>query len=454
MQDFEAQIELPHSAADVFRWHAQPGAFVRLAPPWRRIALASPAASLVDGSQQTMTLCVGPLRIHWQAEIRHVTPDREFTDVQLAGPFKHWEHRHIVAAHIESSCTLEDRVSFALPLGRFGELVAGRLVRRELRRLFAYRHALTFGDLQRHSRVNNTQKKTVLVTGSSGLVGSALTSFLTTGGHTVRRLVRREPKSADEFRWDPAAGKLDGNAVEGVDAVVHLAGEGIASGRWTKSQKERITKSRVEGTSLVVDAIRGAKEKPKTLLCASAIGWYGPRGDEEITEESETGGGFLSKVCRDWEAQSRRVDDVRVARMRFGVILSPAGGALKKMLLPFKLGAGGRLGTGKQWMSWIALDDVVGAIHHVLFNEELNGVINFVAPNAVTNEEFTRVLAKVLGRPAFLPAPAFAVRLALGEMAEELLLTGQHVFPKKLEESGYEFAHPELEGALRHGLGK
>lgn len=300
--------------------------------------------------------------------------------------------------------------------------------------------------------MNATEKLTVLVSGSSGLVGSALTNSLEANGHTVRRLVRRGTVGKNEFHWDIAKGKLDPKALEGADAVIHLAGESIAAGRWTSAQKERIRSSRIDGTRLVVNGIRSAKKGPSVLLTAAAVGFYGARGDEELDESSATGDGFLAEVCRAWEEETHGLEGVRTANMRFGVILNSSGGALKKMLLPFKLGLGGRLGSGKQWMSWIALSDVVGALQHALVTESLNGPVNVVAPNAVRNSEFTKVLGKVLGRPTIFPAPAFAMRLALGEMADELLLTGQHVLPRKLQESGFEFGYPELEGALQHEL--
>lgn len=301
--------------------------------------------------------------------------------------------------------------------------------------------------------MNSTDKLTVLITGSTGLVGSALSKFLFAGGHDVRRLVRRKPTQPGEYLWDPAGGSLDQAAVEGVDAVVHLAGEGIASGRWTKAQKSRILESREKGTQLVAYAVAKATVKPRVLLTASAIGFYGERGDEQLDETSGGGLGFLAEVCSAWEDSVKAASSVRCVQLRFGVIQNPAGGALNKMLLPFKLGLGGRLGSGEQWTSWIALTDVVRAIHHTIITESVAGPVNIVAPNPVRNSEFTRILAGVLKRPAIFPAPAFMLRLVLGGMADELLLASQRVTPSVLQGSGFEFAHPDLEGALRHELG-
>jgi hypothetical protein len=294
----------------------------------------------------------------------------------------------------------------------------------------------------------------VLVSGASGFIGSALVPTLTTGGHSVRRLVRRVPSGEGEYRWNPAAGDVEPSALEGVDAIVHLAGESVA-GRWTEPKKERILRSRVEGTPTLSEAIAVLDRPPGVLVCASAIGYYGDRGDEQLTEDSASGEGFLAEVVREWESASRPAEEagIRVVRLRFGIVLGPSGGALKTMLRPFRLGLGGRLGRGRQWMSWVSIDDVVGAIHHALATEELAGVANTVAPNPVTNAEFTKTLARVLGRPALMPVPAPALRLVLGEFAQETLASAR-VIPGRLLETGYEFRYPELERALRHLLGR
>jgi hypothetical protein len=248
----------------------------------------------------------------------------------------------------------------------------------------------------------------------------------------------------------------DLSRLEGVDAVVHLAGENIAAGRWTAARKEEIRRSRVEGTRRLSESLARLSRRPKVLVSASAIGFYGNRGDEILKEDSAPGSDFLAQVCRDWEAATDPASraGIRVVHLRSGVILSPAGGALKKMLLPFKMGAGGRIGSGAQFMSWIAIDDTIGAIHHAIVTEPLQGPMNGVAPTPVRNAEFTRTLGRVLSRPAIAPMPAFAARLAFGEMANALLLASQRVMPTRLQASGYKFRYPELEGALRHLLGR
>jgi len=296
----------------------------------------------------------------------------------------------------------------------------------------------------------------IAVTGSSGLVGSALVPHLAEGGHQVVRLVRSRTVRPAEIAWDPEGGTIDSASLEGLGAVVHLAGESIADGRWTEAKKNRIRHSRVGSTRLLAATIAGLSRPPQVLVCASAVGYYGDRGDEPLREDSPPGGDFLAGVCRAWEgaAEAAARKGVRVVHQRFGMILSPAGGALARMLPPYRLGAGGPIGTGRQYVSWIALDDVLGAIGHALTAGTLRGPINTVSPHPVTNRDFSRVFGRVLHRPAILPMPAFAARLVFGEMADALLLSSQRVEPARLLASGYRFLHPDLEPALRHLLGR
>src|SRR6266700_6219087 len=296
----------------------------------------------------------------------------------------------------------------------------------------------------------------ILVSGSHGLVGSALVTSLASKGHEAFLLVRHAPDSAAEVEWYPERGSLALSRLEGMDAVVHLAGESIAEGRWSEEKKRRIRESRVKGTTVLSEALGNLKRPPGTLISASAIGYYGNRGDEILTEESSPGNDFLASVCSEWEraAEAASTKGIRVVKSRFGVILSNNGGALKKMLTPFRMGVGGRIGSGKQWMSWIALHDVIAGLEFALTNEALSGPVNFVAPNPVTNAEFTRTLGKVLSRPTIFPIPAFGVRLVFGEMADALLLSSQRVKPAHLTQAGYRFQFSDLDAALRHVLHK
>ncbi|MBA3320016.1 MAG: TIGR01777 family protein [Pyrinomonadaceae bacterium] len=296
----------------------------------------------------------------------------------------------------------------------------------------------------------------IIVSGATGLVGRALLPSLRADGHQVTSLVRKQTGTGSEVLWNPAAGQLDAAGLEGYEAIVHLAGENVGEGRWTEEKKQSIRDSRVQGTSLLAGALARLATPPRVFVSASAIGYYGDRGAEVLTEESAPGADFLSGVCREWEAaaDAARAAGIRVVSLRFGVILSADGGALKKMLTPFKLGAGGQVGGGEQYMSWLTLDDAVGAIKHALSREDLRGAVNVVAPHPATNGEFTKTLGKVLGRPTFFPVPAFAARLAFGEMADALLLASTRVEPARLKATGYQFKHPQLENGLRHTLGK
>jgi len=297
----------------------------------------------------------------------------------------------------------------------------------------------------------------VAMSGSAGLVGSAVATALAGAGHEVVRLVRRDPAKGEKaVRWDPDRGVIDAEGLSGLDAVIHLAGENIASGRWNASRKAAIRDSRVKGTRLLCEALAGLSNPPKTLVCASAVGYYGDRGEELLTEESRAGKGFLPEVCREWEEASGPAarKGIRVVTLRIGVVLTPKGGALSRMLPAFRAGLGGVLGSGRQYVSWISLDDLPDIVLHALAKEELRGPVNAVAPRPVTNREFTEALGKVLSRPTLLPVPAFALRLALGEMADALLLSSARAVPRRLEETGYHFRFPELFGALRHLLGR
>jgi uncharacterized protein (TIGR01777 family) len=294
----------------------------------------------------------------------------------------------------------------------------------------------------------------ILISGSTGLVGSSLLFYLGSKGHQIKTLVRGEPTHPSQIRWNPTQIGPASAALEGIDAVVHLAGESIASGRWTKSRKSAIRDSRVLGTQRLTESLLRMQVAPKVYLCASAIGYYGDRGAQALNEESAPGNDFLADVCQSWEAATLPATQkgIRVVNLRFGMILSAQGGALAKMLLPFKWGVGGMIGSGAQVMSWIALDDILGIIAFALNGEGLRGPINAVAPKAVTNKEFTKTLGRVLHRPTILPLPAFAARLAFGEMANALLLSSARVEPARLLAAGYPFQWPDLDGALRHLL--
>jgi len=294
----------------------------------------------------------------------------------------------------------------------------------------------------------------ILITGASGLLGKALQKSFAEKGYEMLLASRQEPKDAGHVKWSVEDGFADPEKLEGLDVVVHLAGENVSGLRWTDEKKKAIRESRVLGTRNVVDAISKLKNKPKTFIASSAIGFYGERGDEECTESSAAGDGFLPSVSREWEAESRRAEDagIRTVLLRTGIVLSKDGGALATMLTPFKMGVGGVVGSGKQWMSWISLDDEVAIINYCIENENIRGAVNAVAPDPVTNAEFTKTLGEVLSRPTFLPLPEFAVSMIFGEMGDTLLLASTKVLPKRLLDAGFEFKFPNLKEAVENAV--
>lgn len=443
---------------DLFNWHSNSCAFKRLVPPWENVEVIEAASNgIKTGSQiKIKTNVLGPIAFDWHIEHRDYIENKNFSDYKLAGsvPFSYWKHDHVFdSAESNDSSYLKDSIEYKLPFGFLGKVFMKPFVEEKLEKMFSYRHTITSNDLKQHLNVRVKMK--ILVTGATGLVGEELVNFLSSGGHEVKMLSRSH-QGEDFINWDPANQEINLEDLEGFDSIVHLAGENIAAKRWSEEQKRKIKESRVKGTSFIADAISRLKSPPKSFVVASAIGFYGNRGDEILTEESGSGTGFLAETCVEWENASKSLEShgIRVVNLRFGVILSPKGGALAKLLLPFQLGAGGIIGNGKQYMSWIALDDVIGAIYHSVANESVKGAVNVVSPNACTNYDFTKVLGRVLFRPTIAPLPGFAAKIILGEMADELLLASARVEPQKLLNTGYEFLYADLESALRHLLGK
>jgi hypothetical protein len=427
---------------DVFAWHERPGALPRLMPPWQPVRLVREATSLRDG-QAVLGL---PLGLRWVAQHSELDRPNRFVDELTSLPPLRWKHRHEFTEterFEERRTRLTDRVDTWLPAAM-------------LRPMFRYRHRQLADDLATHrwAAERGVGRLTVAVTGAGGLVGTALAALLTTGGHRVIRLVRHDPNGPDERRWQPDAPAAD--LLSGVDAVVHLAGASIA-GRFTDSHKKAVRESRLGPTRRLAELVANSAGRPGVFVSASAIGCYGAdRGDEDLTEDSERGDGFLADVVAGWEGATEpaRQAGLRVVNVRTGIVQSPRGGVLRLQWPMFAAGLGGRLGDGQQWLSWIGIDDLIDVYHRAIVDDQLSGPVNAVAPEPLRNNDYTRVLANVLHRPALFPVPALGPRVLLGdEGATELAMASQRVRPSRLLATGYRFRHPELDPALRHLLG-
>lgn len=430
---------------EVFDWHARPGAITRLMPPWQPVRVPAEAGSLRNGT--TVLRLPGGLRWRATHQPGWYEPPHRFVD-QLANPplstVLSWLHTHEFTAETAERTRVTDTVDSTVPGAA-------------LRSMFAYRHRQLADDLAAQARARAWQSEpiTVAVTGSGGLVGTALCALLSTGGHRVIRLVRGRPEGAQEREWNPQ--HPHPQLLSGVDAVIHLAGASIA-GRFTHAHRRAVRESRIEPTKRLAELAADTPNGPGVFVSASAIGYYGAdREDERLHETSPRGGGFLAEVVADWEAATSSAAEagLRTVQVRTGIVQTPRGGTLQLLYPLFAAGLGGRLGSGAQWFSWIGIDDLIDIYHRAVLDDRLSGPINAVAPNPVRNTGYTRTLAHVLHRPAVFPIPALGPRLLLGEQgADELALADQRVEPVALQRAGHHFRHPDLEAALRHLLGR
>jgi uncharacterized protein len=452
IQAFERSTELPVPATEAFAWHERPGAFERLNPPWKAAKILDRSGTIHDGDTITLKMWLGPLPVTWKIRHCDFVAGRQFCDVQLKGPFKSWRHCHRLESVDTHRCRLTDHIDYEVPLGTAGNALMACRIARQLAALFDYRHELTCRDLQLHARFPGP-RVTVAMTGASGLVGRQLSAMLTTGGHRVLKLVRGTGQGND-ISWDPAVGILEPEKLAGVDVVVHLAGERVAA-LWTAGKMKRIRDSRVIGTRVLSESLARLADKPRALVCASAVGYYGTRGEELLDERSRPGDGFLADVCQQWEsaADAARAAGIRVAHLRLGIVLTPAGGVLAAMLPLFKMGLAGVLGPGTQWLPWVGLDDAIGAFCTAVMDNRISGVLNVVAPNPVTNRQFTKVLGAVVHRPTALAVPTFVLKAA-GQMGREMLLSSQRVVAEKLNAMEFEFRDSKLEPMFRRVLGR
>lgn len=443
---FERTVELEASPAEVFRWHHRAGAFDRLTPPWLKVVMLDHGQGVANGSTVTIRVKKGLLGLRWTLRHAGVRDPDGFEDYQVRGPFAHWHHRHRFEALSGGGTRLTDHIEYALPGGAWANKLGGPMIDRDLSRLFTFRHAITQADMAGGGA--DLTDWTILVSGATGLVGRALCARLTTAGAMVRKLSRSAGENT--YAWNIERGEIDPAALEGCRAVIHLAGEPIAR-RWTPAVKQAIRQSRVDGTALLARAISRLERPPEVFISASAIGYYGDTDERLCAEDAPPGAGFLAEVCAAWEAAAEpaKAKGVRVVHPRIGVVLSPEGGALAKLLPVFKSGLGGPIGSGDFYMSWIGREDLVEVMLHLLRTAGLEGPVNAVAPSPVTNAEFSQTLAGVLHRPACVPVPPAMLRLAYGEMARETVLASARIQPARLEQSGFRWRHPDLAAALK-----
>lgn len=451
---FKYKTEIKSDVHTAFEWHEREGALQRLTPPWEKVELVEKSDGIDIGAKCTLNVGTGFFSIPWQAEHIEYYKDRHFKDRQNKGPFSLWEHSHDFSQNNDIT-TIDDTVEYRLPMHFISKFIAGGMIKKKLLKMFRCRSSVSKNDIEIISEYK-PEPKTIVVSGSSGVVGSALIPYLQTQGHKIIRLVRNEKQLCiGDVCWNPNAGIVE-DQFEDADVVIHLTGEPIGDARWTEEKKLSIIDSRVKSTSLLAKTIASMNKPPKLLICASAIGYYGDRGEEELTEESGAGNDFISEVCSSWEQSAKPAEDagVRVVYLRIGVALSPAGGALERTYKSSMLGMGSVLGSGEQYLSWVAMDDVLYSMTHIMETDSLRGPVNLTSPNPVKWKEYADTLAGVFGMPRFLKVPEWLIKAVYGQMGREVLLASAKVYPKKLLESGFTFRYPLLKDTLNHLLGR
>ncbi|MDJ0623401.1 MAG: TIGR01777 family oxidoreductase [Desulfocapsaceae bacterium] len=452
-ESFRFRSCFPCGVKELYDWHARPGALERLIPPWEKTTVVRKKGGLDPGGEVEMLMHAGPFPFRWHAHHVENTPGTMFRDIQHRGPFSNWSHTH----HFQegSNCAfLEDNIEYKLPFHAYIPPAVKKHVEDTLHRTFEHRRRVLTADLKLHNKLMTRPMK-ILISGASGVLGRALQPLLTTGGHEVWKLVRRQPdREQNELFWNPQTGEID--ELPAFDAVVHLAGEYIGLGRWTPEKKKIILESRTKGTRLLAATIAGHPDPPAVFLSASAIGYYGDTQSAWVEEGSPSGNDFISEVCRLWEQSAAPAEQagIRTVLMRIGVSISPGGGALERLLSTSPLGLIRSFGSGKQYISWISLDDTISAIYHAMCTDALEGPLNICAPAPVTNKVFMQILAKATGRPLLFSVPTTLLKAIYGQMASEILLSGCRTSCRKLQDSGFVFRHATLDEALTNMLGK
>jgi uncharacterized protein (TIGR01777 family) len=462
------------SQAEAFEYHARPGALNRLVPPWEAVEIVRSANSILPGSEVLLRANILGKKLDWLARHDRYEPPYAFSDLQVYGPFASWYHTHSFVANETNRCTLEDQIDYELPLGALGKFFGSGIASKKLDAMFGFRHRQTSEDLSFGNNLlnfTNGESKTIAVSGCNGLIGKSVCSLLTVLGHRIIKLDRALSQSPSDATtsselptdmrgtvsrtpWDPKIGLARPNELEGIDAVIHLAGKGIGDSRWSESVRKELIASRIDATQKLASQLAGLKDPPKAFVSASGVGIYGSIGASIADEQFPVAGDFLGNLAQDWESASASLDACGTRRCvgRLGIVLDPQSGALAKLLPVVRWGVGGSMGSGAQYWSWIAKEDAASGFVWLALNPNCSGPFNFVG-GAETNREFTQTLASLLHRPALLPAPSFALKIALGEMADSLLLASTNASNQKLLNTGFRFRSLDLKDAFRHILG-
>tara|TARA_B110000438_G_scaffold220841_1_gene214012 strand:+ start:9256 stop:10647 length:1392 start_codon:yes stop_codon:yes gene_type:complete len=448
------------SKQELWNWYNSPGAFRRIMPEWEGIKPVQ-VGSLKDGEETIFKVSIGPIKRKWIARHHSVVENETFSDRMMKGPFGKWNHQHSFVGS-GNNTEIQDTIDWKLPLHILTGWTAAITVIPRMNQMFRYRSEKVANDLTQINKTRDLPRQRVLVSGSTGMIGLQLCAFLEAAGHEVHRLLRIDSKlpadinSENVIRWNDKTGDVIKGDMNGFDSVIHLAGAGIGDKRWSPKRKDIIRNSRVIPTTNLSKILAGLDQPPKAFLSGSAIGYYGDQGTTLVDESSSKGDGFLSNICSEWEQASSVAEEagIRVSHLRSGIVISPLGGALAKLLLPTKMGGGGPVGGGRQIQSWISLDDEIYAIHHLMMQDTSQGAYNLTSPNSVSQKVFAKKLGRVLRRPAFMPLPKFALQLMFGEMGKVLIIEGQDVKPTRLQESGFVFTYSDLENCLRNCLGR
>lgn len=465
---FVKRVSIPCDVNTLFDYHTKNGALERLIPPWSGLSVVSQTGGINDDAISDFRIALGPIKTKWVSKHFGYIHNRQFQDEMIYGPFKKWVHTHSFIPEDTKQCIIEDKIKYTPKFGKLGSRIFKKKIHNYLNQLFMYRHRILVDDINL-KKMKVEKGKRILVTGSHGLIGSALIPLLTSvGEHRITRLTRglvdknkshhsdkNSVKSAEIIHWDLEAERVNHNNLENFDIVIHLAGENIF-GRWTETKKQRIRDSRIKSTSLLSESLSKLSHPPSLLICASAIGYYGNRPNETLTEDNSQGNGFLPDVCKQWEDSTKVAADagIRVVNTRFGVVLSPKDGMLQKILPSFKLGLGISIGNKEQYFNWVSIEDVIKSIFYLIVSTSIRGPVNIVSPSAVTNMEFSNILKKI-----FNPRLSFSInpeitKMIFGQMSDELLSINSHVLPKRLLNDGYKFVNPDLEDTLRFLVGK